>query len=214
MAPERRTIAIIGAGIVGVATAIWLQRAGHDVILIDRAGPAEGTSFGNGGVLASCAVVPVTVPGLLWKAPKMLLSPDQPLFLNWGYLGRLMPWLLRYLSHATAPEARRIAAALMPILGDSLNDHRALAAGTGAEKWVVPSDYLYLYDDRAGFLDDAFAWGLRRDDDLVQDILVDLLRNLGADRFEGRSSLKTYVERVAKYRCIDALRRERHRRLW
>lgn len=56
------------------------------------------------------------------------------------------------------------------------------------------------------------AWGLRRDDDLVQDILLDLLRNLGADRFQGRSSLKTYVERMAKYRCIDALRRERLRR--
>jgi D-amino-acid dehydrogenase len=163
VANDRKTIAIIGAGIVGVSTAIWLQRAGHDVILIDRAGPAEGTSFGNGGVLASCAVVPVTVPGLFWKTPKMLLLPNQPLFLKWGYLPRLMPWLLRYLSHATASEARRIAAALMPILGDSVNDHLALAAGTGAEKWVVPSDYLYLYDDRAGFLDDAFGWGLRRD---------------------------------------------------
>lgn len=160
---DRKTIVIIGAGIVGVSTAIWLQRAGHDVTLIDRAGPAEGTSFGNGGVLASCAVVPVTVPGLFSKAPKMLLSANQPLFLKWGYLPRLMPWLARYLSHATAPRARRIAAALMPILGDSVNDHLALAAGTGAESLVVPSDYLYLYDDRAQFLDDAFGWGLRRE---------------------------------------------------
>ncbi|MBC8426820.1 RNA polymerase sigma factor [bacterium] len=56
------------------------------------------------------------------------------------------------------------------------------------------------------------AWRLRRDEDLVQDILLDLLRNLGDDRFEGRSSLKTYVERMAKYRCIDAIRRERLRR--
>ena len=56
------------------------------------------------------------------------------------------------------------------------------------------------------------AWRLRRDADLVQDILFELLRNLGAGRFAGRSALKTYVERVAKYRCIDALRRERLRR--
>ena len=57
----QRTVAIVGAGIVGVSTALWLQRDGHRVILIDRKGPGEGTSHGNGGVLASCAVVPVTV---------------------------------------------------------------------------------------------------------------------------------------------------------
>lgn len=58
------------------------------------------------------------------------------------------------------------------------------------------------------------AWGLRSDEDLTQDILLHLLSNLGTGRFEGRSSLQTYVERMAKYRCIDALRREkRHRHL-
>ena len=47
-------VVIIGAGIVGVSTALWLQRDGFKVSLIDKAGPAEGTSYGNGGVLASC----------------------------------------------------------------------------------------------------------------------------------------------------------------
>lgn len=156
-----KTVAIIGVGIIGVSTAIWLQRAGHKVILIDRAGPAEGTSFGNGGVLASCSVVPVTVPGLLSKAPKMLFSPDQPLFLKWGYLPRLLPWLVKYLRHANAKDAARIAKAMNPIVGDSLADHLALSDGTGAEKWVIPSDYLFIYKDRAHFKSDAFGWSLR-----------------------------------------------------
>ncbi len=56
------------------------------------------------------------------------------------------------------------------------------------------------------------AWRLRRDEDLSQDILVELLASFEAGRFEGRSSLRLYAERVAKYRCIDAVRRERHRR--
>ncbi len=159
---DKKTIAIIGAGIVGVSAAVWLQRDGHDVILIDKAGPAEGTSHGNGGVLASCSIVPVTVPGLLRKAPRMLFSPSEPLFMKWGYLPKLVPWLTRYLSHAKAHEVDRIAAALTPIIGDSLNDHKALAEGTGAEKWLVPSDYLFLYRDRAHFEGDAFGWGIRR----------------------------------------------------
>ncbi|WP_299885275.1 FAD-binding oxidoreductase [uncultured Ruegeria sp.] len=159
---ESKTIAIIGAGIVGVSAAVWLQRDGHDVVLIDKEGPGEGTSHGNGGVLASCSIVPVTVPGLLKKAPKMLLSPSQPLFLKWGYLPKLVPWLMRYLRHANASDVDRIASALTPIIGDSLNDHKALAEGTIAERWIVPSDYLFLYENRAHFEGDAFGWEIRR----------------------------------------------------
>jgi D-amino-acid dehydrogenase len=155
-------IAVIGAGIVGVSTAIWLQRDGHEVVLIDRSGPGEGTSYGNGGVLASCSIVPVTVPGLLRKAPRMLLDPGQPLFLKWSYLPRLVPWLRAYLNHCRPEEARRIAAALGPIVGNSLAEHQALSAGTGAEKWVIPSDYLFVYNDRADLERDAFGWSRRR----------------------------------------------------
>jgi len=158
-----KTVAIIGAGIVGVSTAIWLQRDGHKVVLIDRAGPAEGTSYGNGGVLASCSIVPVTGPGLIAKAPKMALSPNQPLFLKWGYLPKLMPWLVKYLRHANAADTKRIAAAVNGIVGDSLADHQALAGGTRAEKWIVPSDYLFIYNDRAHYDGDAFGWSIRRD---------------------------------------------------
>ena len=53
------------------------------------------------------------------------------------------------------------------------------------------------------------AWRLQRSEDLVQDVLVRLLEALGNGRFEGRSSLRTFVERVAKYTCLDAVRRAR-----
>ncbi|TYB87763.1 FAD-dependent oxidoreductase [Oceaniovalibus sp. ACAM 378] len=160
---KKRHVAIVGAGIVGVSAAIWLLRDGHRVTLIDRAGPGEGTSFGNGGVLASCGIVPVTGPGLIRRAPGMLFDRDQPLFLRWAYLPRLMPWLVKYLRHANDADTRRIAAAMAPIVGDSLADHLALSAGTGAERFVVPSDYLYVYRDRAAFQADAFGWSIRAD---------------------------------------------------
>jgi len=159
---QGKHVAIVGAGIVGVSAAVWLLRAGHRVTLIDRAGPAEGTSHGNGGVLASCAIVPVTGPGLVKKAPGMLFDREQPLFLKWGYLPKLAPWLVKYLKHANADDSRRISAAMAPIVGDSLADHQALAAGTGAEKWIVPSDYVFVYRNRAMFQNDAFSWGIRR----------------------------------------------------
>ena len=161
MTQTPNTIAVIGAGIVGVSTAVWLIRAGHKVVLIDKTGPAAQTSFGNAGLLASAAIVPVTTPGLIWRAPKILLDPSEPLFLKWSYLPRLMPWLARFLSHANARDARRIARALMPIIGDSLADHQALAASTGAEGYITPSDYVYLYKSEADFRADRFAWNTK-----------------------------------------------------
>ncbi len=187
MAETRKRVAVVGAGIVGVSTAIWLQREGHDVLLIDRAGIGEGASYGNGGVLASCSIVPVTVPGLLAKAPRMLLDPHQPLFLKWSYLPRLLPWLRAYLRHANRADVERIAAALHPIVGDSLNDHQALAGGTGAEKWIIPCDYLYLYRDRAQFAGDAFGWSIRaahgfRWDELAGEALARYDPAIGSDQ--------------------------------
>ncbi len=160
---ERKTIAIVGAGIVGVSTAIWCLRDGHDVILIDKKGPGEGTSHGNGGVLAANGIIPVSVPGLWKKAPGMLFSPDQPLFLKWSYLPRLLPWLRQFLGHSTAEHVAYRAAAMAPIVGDSLADHQALAAGSGAEHWIKPADYVFLYRDRAHFESDAFGWKVRRE---------------------------------------------------
>ncbi len=156
-------VAIIGAGIVGVSTAIWLQRAGYNVTLIEReTAPGEAASFGNGGVLASSAIVPVSVPGLLAKAPKMLLSRHAPLFLKWPYLPRLTPWMLRFLRHANARDTARIAAGLAGLIGTSAADHQALAEGTGAERFVLPGDYLYVYRNRAAFAAERYEWSLRR----------------------------------------------------
>ena len=167
----KKTVAIIGAGIVGVSTAIWLQRDGHSVILIDKKGPAEGTSFGNGGVLAASSVVPISVPGLLGKAPGMLLRPDQPLFLKWSYVPKLIPWLLKYMGKANAKDVRHRASAISHIIGNSLADHQALAVGTGAEKWIIPSDYLFLYRDMQHFESDAFGWEIRRENGYEWEVL-------------------------------------------
>ena len=155
-------IIVIGAGIVGVSTGIWLRRFGADVTLIDRAAPGQGTSYGNAGVLAACSMVPVTAPGLIHKAPGMLLNPDFPLFLRWGYLPKLAPWLMKYLRHANDTDTRRIAEALTPIVADSVEQHKALTRETEAAHWVTDSDYHFAYDSRAAFEADVYTWALRR----------------------------------------------------
>ena len=93
------------------------------------------------------------------------------MFLKWGYVPKLLPWLVKYLGTANAAGVRRRAAALAPIIGDSLADHQALAAGTGAEPFIVPSDYLFLYNDRAHYDGDAFGWSVRKEHGFAWDVL-------------------------------------------
>lgn len=154
---------IAGAGIVGVSTGIWLRRfSDAEVTIIDRAAPGEGTSHGNAGVLASCSVAPVTAPGLVRKAPGMLMNPDFPLFMRWGYFPKLLPWLLKYLANANDSDTQRIAKGLTEIVGDSVDQHVALVRDTDAADWVTHSDYSFAYKDRAAFEADAYTWSLRK----------------------------------------------------
>lgn len=169
MGNSSQTVAVIGAGIVGVSSAIWLQRSGYKVILIDKIGPAGGTSYGNGGVLVSSGVVPVNSPGLIKNAPGMLLKSDSPLFIHWPYIFKLLPWLLSYIKRANASDALKVAKALKPILHQSFENHHALAKDTGAEKWIEASDYVFVYENKAAFKKDAFAWSLRKKMGLVWD---------------------------------------------
>ena len=164
-------VVVIGAGIIGVSTGLWLRRAGFDVTLIDKGTPGMGASYGNGCILASCSVVPVTGPGLVKNAPKMLRDPNFPLFLRWRYLPKLVPWLVQYLSHANTDDTRRISQGLTQIVGDSLEQHQALSAGTSAAQWVCESNYSFAYADRQAFENDKFTWQLRAEAGFVPDII-------------------------------------------
>ncbi|MDC0345469.1 FAD-dependent oxidoreductase [Planktomarina sp.] len=155
-------VVIAGAGIVGVSSAIWLQRAGHEVTLVDRMDGALRTSYGNAGVLTAGAILPVPVPGLARKLPKMLLSRNEPLFLQWRYLPRLLPFLLKYLSFARADHVVHSARALAYLLSDSHAQHQSLAKATGAERFISDEDFCFGYATEASYLADAPGRTLRR----------------------------------------------------
>jgi len=146
-------------------------RAGKQVVVVDKGLPGMGTSYGNGGIIVPSGVAPVTAPGMIGKAPGYLMNPDFPLFLRWSYLPKLLPWLLRYLSHANVADTKRIARGLTPIVGDSVEQHKALAKGTSAEGWITDSDYCFAFQNRAVFESDAFTWALRREAGFVPDFV-------------------------------------------
>ena len=171
MSSTTEKVAVIGAGIVGVSTSIWLQRRGFEVTLIDREGVAAGTSYGNAGILACSAIIPVTTPGLIFKAPKMLLDPNQPLFLRWSYLPKILPWLVSFLSRANLKDMKRITSDLHRIMYDSVDQHKQLAKGTGAERFIKTEHYIHGYENREAYLKDIFSWETRREVGLAYDEL-------------------------------------------
>ncbi|WP_343562620.1 NAD(P)/FAD-dependent oxidoreductase [Kiloniella sp. b19] len=163
MQGQKNPIVVVGAGIVGVSTALHLQRMGERVLLLDRQGPAAGTSYGNAGILACSAVVPVVTPGIMSRAPKMLMDENGPLFMRWSYLPRMLPFLQKYIASSKNEVVEHIARGLQPLLADGLEQHQDISKGSRASEILHPSTYLYLYRDKAGFEGDAYGWNLRRE---------------------------------------------------
>lgn len=119
------TFCIIGAGIVGCASAYQLARAGHDVLLLDAAaGPGEGCSFANGGQLSYSYVEPLATPATLRALPKMLLAHDSPVRFRPTLDWRQYAWGLQFLAacrQAQVREATRQLLALSFLSRDTLD---------------------------------------------------------------------------------------------
>jgi D-amino-acid dehydrogenase len=160
---DANSVIVIGAGIVGTATGLNLQRLGRQVTLIDRAAPGEGTSYGSGSILVPSSIIPVTTPGLISKIPGMLSDPLGPVYMRWSYLPRMLPWLFRYLAETKPDRVEHVARHMAPMVADSLDEHRALARGTEAERHILSLPYAFVFKDRATFDADPYPWNLRRD---------------------------------------------------
>ena len=89
-------VVVIGAGIIGITTALELQRRGHSVSVLDREGVAAQASAGNAGAFAFSEVEPLATPGIMKKAPKWLLDPLGPLSIPPAYAVKIAPWMYRF----------------------------------------------------------------------------------------------------------------------
>lgn len=156
-AAVRRNVAVIGSGLIGLSTAIWLQRAGHGVTLFDPNDPQDkeayrrAASYGNACTFATGACLPVAMPGILRAVPAMLANPDGPLALSWGDLPRLAPWLLAFLRASGTREVDRIITELGRLIRAAAPAHESLMAEAGAGHLARRSGCLYLYKTAQSF---------------------------------------------------------------
>ena len=164
-------ITVIGAGIVGMATASSLRRDGHDVTVVTMHPPGEYCSFGNAGMLNNAGCVPQAMPGVIWKVPGYLTDPLGPLVVRWPHLIKARPWMLRFLANANARQAEHASIALYSLIRDTVPDYEALVKWAGATDLVRRSGYLVAYESEKSFQDDALAWKLRLDRGVKTELL-------------------------------------------
>ena len=88
-------VAVVGAGIIGVCTALELAERGLKVTIFDPAPVCSKTSYGNAGVISPWTCVPQSMPGLWKQVPGWLIDPDGPVSIRPSYMPKLLPWILQ-----------------------------------------------------------------------------------------------------------------------
>ena len=138
---------VVGAGIVGICSALQLQREDHEVVVIDRNGPGEGTSRGNAGIFAIGHVVPIGTPAIVKRVPAMLLDSTSPLTIRWSYLASIAPWLIRLLAASTPRRVEAISHALAALMAPATESYRPLLQSAGAADLVQRRGWLITYEN-------------------------------------------------------------------
>jgi D-amino-acid dehydrogenase len=93
--------AVIGGGILGLFTAYYLRKAGHEVVVFDRGDFSEGCSHGNAGMIVPSHIIPLAAPGVIRKGLKWLFDRKSPFAIRPSWNPDLWYWLLHFQKSAT-----------------------------------------------------------------------------------------------------------------
>ena len=153
---EQHPVIVIGAGIVGAATARAVQRDGHAVTLIDSAEPGRATSYGNAGFVAIDHLLPLARPSVLRRVPQMLLNRASPLTVHLPSLPWLVPWMARFARAAwSAAEVRKGVDSFGHLMAEANIAWKAEIQASGLGELFRSRGALYVYESEASFADGA-----------------------------------------------------------
>ena len=142
-------VGIVGAGIQGVCSALFLQKKGYQVTLFDRDEPGgNSASYGNAGHFSPYASVPLNRTDVLTDVPAMLLSSRGPLALKWNYVPKMIPWFLKFLLNCRKEKMMHTAKNMHQILNQSLPAFDELFENIDLEGLVENKGVLYIWTDQ------------------------------------------------------------------
>jgi D-amino-acid dehydrogenase len=136
---------VLGAGMVGVSTALALQQRGHAVTLVDRKAPGQETSYGNAGIIQREAVQPYAFPRSIATLARMATGISNDANYHWGALPRLAPALFTYWAASAPARYAPIAQAYGRLIEHCITEHSGWIDAAGAADLVQRQGWMQLY---------------------------------------------------------------------
>jgi len=143
---EKESIAVIGAGIIGINCALALQEKGFNVTLLDKQGIGEGCSKNNAGHFATEQVFPLADPSLLFQLPKMLLDPLGPISLSPKHLFNAIPWFTRFFNNMRTKHRNKNTFALKSLNKNAISQYIPLLKEANASHLISTKGSLLVFE--------------------------------------------------------------------
>lgn len=170
---------VIGAGVVGLSTALYLQRSGVQVVVLDPLGPAGGASFGNAGMLSPDTSTPIAMPGMLRKIPGWLRDPLGPLAVRPSYFPRALPWLLQWVKAGRIDRVLAISDAMRALHVQTMDCWRELLGDANYRDLIRPAGQVSVWEGDDSSPTEAIEQQIRdRHGITVQKLNADDLRQM------------------------------------
>lgn len=141
---------VIGGGIVGTCCALYLQRNGYSVTLVDPAVAGDSTAKWSCGQISVGEIIPLSKPGILLKVPGWLMDQTGPLALRPSAMPGIIPWFFRFLACARHSRINTIAREMASLTQDVFADYAPLLDACEDKALLGQRPIMEVFDSAAG----------------------------------------------------------------
>jgi len=143
---KKQTVAVIGAGIIGINCALELQSLGYQVTLVDKGDIGQGCSKGNAGHFATEQVFPLAESSLLWQMPKLLLDPLGPVSLSAKHFIKAIPWFMQFFNNMRPSLRDKNTVAIKALNKNAISHYCALLKEANIEHLITLQGSLLVFE--------------------------------------------------------------------
>lgn len=142
---------ILGAGIIGVCTALHLQARGQSVCLIDKRDPGEGASFGNAGLIERSSVIPYAFPRDIGSLLKYALNNRSDVRYDPKYLPHIAGWLFQFWKNSSSKGLAQATKSMLPLVEASVREHDQLIDEAGCKDLIRADGWMEVFREQKNF---------------------------------------------------------------
>lgn len=152
---NRKDVAIVGGGIIGICSAYYLHKAGMKVVVIEKDEIGKACSYGNAGYITPSHFIPLAAPGMIKKGLKWMLNPQSPFFVRPSLNADFLKWLLSFAKKCTKKHTQQTQQVLLDINLKSLELYQMLSKSGDIEFQFHQKGLLMLYKTQSGLDEEA-----------------------------------------------------------